>query len=266
VRAVKRRLLTLLQRLRLLRPAFRGWEILQSVRSRGDETAAADGLPVPPARLRVRVAGTADLGWFLESGRLAEESFRAALARHDVALEDVGALLDFGCGCGRVTRRWASLAGVEINGTDTDAPAVEWCRRNLRFARFETNQMEPPLRFGDESFGLVYALSIFTHLTVEQQRTWLVELARVLRPGGLLLLTTHGRGYLERLSPQERAAFGSGEIVVRWSEAAGTNLCAVYHPEGSLEQLLPDALTFLDFLPEGALGNPTQDLSLVRKG
>ena len=260
---MKSRLLRFLQRLGLLGAAYRMYERLKALRGRETVSVADDGLPVPPARLRVRVAGTADPEWFLESGRLAEESIRARLGRQGIAVEEVGALLDFGCGCGRVTRRWRALEGV--HGSDMNAEAVAWCRANLPFGRFETNGLAPPLAFADDSFALVYALSVFTHLTVDLQRAWLRELRRILRPGGLLLLTTHGRAYLDRLSHEERERFDAGEVVVRWEDVAGTNLCSAYHPERALREDLAEGFAFLELEPEGALGNPHQDLSVLRK-
>src|SRR5439155_14229287 len=137
-------------------------------------------------RLMVRVAGTADADWFLRSGRAGFD----AIAAH-VALDDVRAVLDFGCGCGRVTRYFHGLAG-EVAGSDVSDAAIEWCRANLGFGRFEVNGPAPPLVFEDESFDLVYALSVFTHLTDDLQLAWRDELRRVLRPDGRLLLTTHG--------------------------------------------------------------------------
>ena len=107
---MKSRLLQLLQRAGLLRTAFRAYERLQAARVHDGATRADDGLPVPPPQLRMRVAGTPDLDWFLEGGRLGEQSIRAALGRYGVAVEELGALLDFGCGCGRVTRRWRGVA------------------------------------------------------------------------------------------------------------------------------------------------------------
>jgi SAM-dependent methyltransferase len=259
---VKQRALRLLQRLGLLRVAFRTYERAQALAAPDEEGRADDGLPVPPADLRVRVAGTPDLGWFLEGGRLGEQTIRRALDRHGVAVENVDALLDFGCGCGRVTRRWRDLRGV--HGSDMNADAIAWCRANLAFGRFETNGLEPPLAFADDSFDLVYALSVFTHLTLELQRAWVHELRRVLRPGGLLLVTTHGAAYRERLSNMERKRFDAGEVVVRWEDAAGTNLCSAYHSETAL-RALADGFTFLELEREGAIGNPHQDLTLLRK-
>jgi len=261
---VKARLLRLLGRVGLLGPAFRAFERVQALRARG-ESEPDDGLPVPPGRLRVRVAWTGDASWFLESGRRAEASIRAALARQGTAPEELGALLDFGCGCGRVTRRWASLDGVGVAGSDTSVDAVAWCRRNLPFARFSVNGPAPPLAFADESFDLVYALSVFTHLEEEAQLAWMRELRRVLRPGGLLLVTTHGAAYVDRLTQGERARFARGEVVVRWGEVAGSNLCSAYHPEAALRGRLADGFAFLESVAEGAEGNPRQEQTLLRK-
>jgi SAM-dependent methyltransferase len=262
---VKRLALSALARVRLLRPAFRAWERLASLRAgRRPPEPADDGLPVPPPGLVVRVAGTADLAWFLEGGRLAAGSIRESLGRHGASLDGLSALLDFGCGCGRVLRNWATLDGALVAGSDMNADAADWCRRNLPFAEVATNGLRPPLAFDDERFGLVYALSVFTHLPEELQRPWALELVRVLAPGGLLLLSTHGTAYADRLDAAERARFESGELVVRWPEAAGTNLCAAYHPPQYLPRLA-HGLQQLEFVPEGARGNPHQDLSLFRK-
>src|SRR5204862_6297779 len=94
---VKRGFLRMLQRAGLIGPAFRVWETIVSLRGRSVE--APDGPALPPRRLMVRVAMTADADWFLRSGRAAYD----AIAGH-VPLADVESVLDFGCGCGRVTR------------------------------------------------------------------------------------------------------------------------------------------------------------------
>jgi SAM-dependent methyltransferase len=254
---VKRRLLRLLARAGLIGPAFRTYERVVSLRP--GRATPDDGPPLPPRRLMVRVAGTADAEWFLRSGRAAYDAIVAK-----VPLDEIGAVLDFGCGCGRVTRYWQDFDG-DVSGSDVSAKAIDWCRANLPFARFETNELAPPLAFADESFDLVYALSVFTHLTEELQLAWRDELRRVLRPGGRLLLTTHGRSYLPRLDAEERARFARGELVVRWSDLPGTNLCSAYHPEPYLRGTLADGFAFLELDPEGARGNPTQDLVLLRK-
>jgi SAM-dependent methyltransferase len=253
---VKRLALSVLDRTRLIRPVFRGYERLQALRDGGGSEPG-----IPPAQLRVRVAGTADLAWFLEGGRLAAGAVRDAASRHGRPLEQLDGVLDFGCGCGRVIRH---LEGIELSGSDADAAAIAWCRRNLPFARFETNGAAPPLAWDAAGFDLVYGFSVLTHLTEELQRRWLAELRRVLRPRGLLLLSTHGERYRDRLTPEERARFDAGVVVVRWEQAEGTNLCAAYHPRAAVERLA-EGFEFVETVPEGARGNPHQDLHVLRK-
>ncbi|MDX6513303.1 MAG: hypothetical protein QOE36_2807, partial [Gaiellaceae bacterium] len=185
--------------------------------------------------------------------------------RQGLSPEELRSLLDFGCGCGRVTRRWVDLHGPEICGSDRDERAIEWCRTNLPFARFERNGLEPPLAFDDARFDLVYALSVFTHLTADLQHRWIVELGRVIRPAGLLLLTTHGESYADGLHADERRRFEGGELVVRWEEVAGTNLCGAYHPERWVRERLARGFEVIDFEPQGARGNPRQDLYVLRR-
>jgi len=262
---MKTALLRVLGRTRLLAPSYRAYERVRAARlPQTSPTASPDGLPVPPPHLVLRVAGTPDAQWFLDSGRRAAKSIGAALERAGTSVEAMEAILDFGCGCGRVLRNWAHL-GADVAGSDLSGDAIEWCRANLPFARFETNGLPPPLAFDDESFELTYALSVLTHLPEAIQHEWMDDLHRVARPGGFLLVTTHGERYLERLDDEERRRFRDGQLVVRWGEVAGTNLCTAFHPPAWVrERLLPHGFEEVEFVAEGATGNPHQDLYVLR--
>ena len=120
--------------------------------------------------------------------------------------------------------------GPELYGCDRDRGLVEWCLRNLRFMQVTVNDLEPPLRYEAEQFDLVYALSVFTHMSEPLQGRWLAELERVLRPGGLLFFTVSGDEYANRLSGEDRARYDSAELVTHFTELDGSNLCAAYHP------------------------------------
>ena len=236
------------------------------MRSFGAVTVAngADGLPLPPPELMVRVSGNTDAAKFQEGGRLAGESIRAALASAGVPFCSLKAVLDFGCGCGRVLRHWHDL-DMRVCGSELSNPAVQWCRTHLPFAEVTVNKLQPPLAYADASFDLVYALSVFTHLPVETQFAWRNELGRVLRPGGYLVLSLHGDAYVGKLRGPERRIYEDGECVVRWAEVAGSNLCSAFHPPIFVRNQFACGWELVEHLPCGALGNPDQDLVVLRK-
>ena len=234
---------------------------------------APDGLPIPPARLIYLVAGSYSIEWFLTLGRDGAQSIVETLARHDIDVAKLNAVLDFGCGCGRVLRYFARYKGVRLHGTDYNPRPIAWCRQRLgggsqsgSAAQFETNQLAPPLPYPDASFDLVYALSVFTHLDEELQRAWLDELRRVSKPGGHVLITMHGAAYLPGLSPPEQAEFAADRLVVRRRHLAGKNICTTFCSQRYVQERLLHAGEMLEFVPEGARGNPTQDLYLLRVG
>jgi SAM-dependent methyltransferase len=252
-----------LNRFGLLLPLLKGWELTRTLGAeRG--AGAADGLALPPPVLRMRVAGTTDVSWFLERGRFAEECIRAALARAGVPLGGGEAILDFGCGCGCVLRRWRGL-DARVYGTDISSSGIKWCRANLPFAEVGVNALEPPLGYGDASFEVVYALSVFTHLPVEMQLAWSKELCRVVRPGGHLLLTLHGEAFTEGLTPEEQSVWDADGCVVRWATAAGANLCGAFHSPGFVRDRIAASWLLVEHVPRGAGGNPPLDLVVLRK-
>jgi len=174
-------------------------------------------------------------------------------------------VLDFGCGVGRVIRHWPAMSAAQLHGTDYNARLIDWDRKHLRFASFELNQAAPPLPYADGAFDFIYALSVFTHLTEEFQHAWMRELRRVLEPGGRLLITTHGEHYLPLLSPQQRQRFQAGEMLVKNETVAGSNFCNAFHPERWVRSQLVSDFAVMDFIPEGARGNPWQDIYLLTK-
>lgn len=260
----------ILQRLGLLRTALRLCEAMKAMRLHRLDThrtnqinsLVPDGLPIPPSKLMFLVGGDTSVSAFLEIGQTFAQTIRDVLAKHGAEIRNFQAILDFGCGCGRVIRHWKSLVPqVKVYGTDYNPTLIKWCRQNLLFAQFELNQFYPPLRYPDGYFDLVYAVSVFTHLPEDLQILWIDEITRVLKPGGYLLISTHGESYVSTLMPRERIAFASGQLVVRYESVAGTNLCATFHPEQYVRKTLARRLLTLDFIPR-PLGH---DLTLLQR-
>jgi len=151
----------------------------------------AFGGPIPPPGLRARVGGISR-DEFAAVGRDGSTTLLAAFEAARKPGRAYPDWLDFGCGCGRLSRWMAGAAPVtRLTGVDVDAALIRWARRYLA-GQYSLMAPGPPLPFGPESFDVVYAISIFTHLDEREQNAWLEDLRRVLRPGGLLLATTHG--------------------------------------------------------------------------
>ena len=264
----RRTVLDAMDRLRLARPAVRLYELALAARSqlRGDAASDDEALPLPPARMRAQVGPLhADAAFFLRSGRHHAGLIRDLLGENCSSVEELDAILDWGCGCGRVLRHWSNLRGTSVCGCDINPRMVEWCRQNLPFADVAVTEIEPPLPYADSSFDLVYAFSVLTHLPEDLQHAWIGECFRVLRPGGYLLLSTLGDYYasLERLSEAERQAFAAGDLVVLYERSAGTSLCSAYHPPEYVRRKLAAGFDVASFRPAGDDGG--HDLHLLRK-
>ena len=200
------------------------------------------GLPLPPPELVRLVSGHDDMHTWLRSGLQDAELIEGIVGREGGSLGDLGAVLDFGVGCGRVARWWADLSGPDLSGCDYDGRLTTWCRSNLRFLTVKTNPSRPPLPFGDATFDFVYAISLFTHLTEEAQDSWMLEARRVLKPGGLFLFSVAGERFKGYLGEEGQASFDAGRHVVVDPALSGMEGCAAYHPAAYVRQrLLPAA-------------------------
>lgn len=161
-----------------------------------------DGIPVPPHWLVQMVTGTTATKPFAEGGHKVAKLFAGMIERH-LSSSGAPAILDFGCGCGRVARLMPRYLDCVLHGCDITAPAIDWCRRNLSGDFFRSPD-EPPLDVPDARFDVLYAVSVLTHLDERRQDSWLAEWERIVRPGGLLLVTYRGDGFLARGEPARR--------------------------------------------------------------
>ena len=212
----------------LLRLAFR---LRERLRARGwarPPQLAPDGLPLPDRLLMVRVVGHADWRQFYETGQAHAAVFAEMAEAVGRPLSQAGAVLDWGCGCGRVTRHLMRHTPARIVGRDPDAMTVGWCAKHLP-GDFRASRLHPPLDLADASIDAAVSLSVFTHLGEATQVEWLAELARVIRPGGLLLLTFmdeqhHMAGHLGSV----RADLDARGFAVTTSALEGTNHMATF--------------------------------------
>jgi len=224
------------------------------------QEGAPDNMPIPPINLVELVTGRFDLDWFLRSGNINAMNIENLLSKNSVRLSDFDAILDFGCGCGRVIRHLKTDG--RLYGCDYNSEAIKWAKKHLNFAEFSVNKLKPPTSYSDSKFDLILAISVLTHLTEELGHKWISEFRRLIRPQGFLILSLHGRGSFQDLASKERLRFLDGQIVVREEQHVGSNSCVAFHPTEYVREELVKGFRMVDFVPQGL--HNFQDLYLLQ--
>jgi SAM-dependent methyltransferase len=171
-----------------------------------------------------------DLDAFMATGRESVRYLVDVAQSHGTSLD--GRVLDFGCGVGRMSNALAER-GLHVVGVDIAASMVERAealnahRDRLRFVAYDGEE----LPFPDNSFDAAATLIVLQHCRPRVQVAALMQLQRVVRPGGLLIFQVPSRPVpVEALDvPARRAEIvwlsdptalpvgGSGVIVARVS-------------------------------------------------
>lgn len=148
---------------------------------------------LPDSARMARVVLSEDTQRFLLGGATIAKRFDMFLReRFDRPITSFSSILDWGCGSGRVTRQLILMGCSGVTGADIDPDNIQWCNDNLKGANFHPLQLNPPTAFDDGQFDLIIGISVLTHLAEEDQFSWLAELQRLLKPGGILLLSIRG--------------------------------------------------------------------------
>lgn len=126
--------------------------------------------------------------WFIDNADLQRPTWR----RYLQALQRFGKpgrLLDVGCGAGTFLVE-AQRAGYEVTGQEVAPYFVDYCRRELGLTVFEGEIETLPLAPG--SLDYATAFDVIEHHPKPDHM--LREMHRLLRPGGLIAISTHDIG------------------------------------------------------------------------
>jgi len=105
-------------------------------------------------------------------------------------LERSSKILDFGCAWGRIARYFLRDIALEnLYGVDVVPELVAACRKSFNSDNFDVIQQKGKLPHAKNTFDVAFANSVFSHLTPELNLKWMREIHRVLKPGGLAMLT-----------------------------------------------------------------------------
>lgn len=178
-------------------------------------------------------------------------------------------ILDWGCGPGRVIRHLPDLLGEgsQVYGTDYNAKSISWCKDNLPNINFNLNTLQPILPYEDGTFDFIYGISIFTHLSEEMHYKWSTELKRVLKPDGILFLTTHGDNFKSIMTSDEIDQYNNGQLVVRGNVVEGHRTFSAFQPDLFMKSLFANEEVLEVIKQEVVEGKAIpQDAWMIKKG
>ena len=221
---------------------------------------------VPPAFLAFDAYGNIDWAYYHLSGSCLAAELAETFRRYAPAPSI--RLLEWGCGPARVLRHMPTHfpSPHRLHGSDLNPDSVRWAEEHVPGVAFHRNGLAPPMDFADESFDVVYALSVFTHLGRETGLRWMGELRRLLAPGGLLLFTTHSDTVAEMLLPRERRRYEEEGCCVRENVPEGRKMFSAWHHPDYVHRALLAGFQLVEHrLPGAHRFIHTQDTWLARK-
>jgi ubiquinone/menaquinone biosynthesis C-methylase UbiE len=139
---------------------------------------------------------------------------RAAFFEREVSpyITKAGAWLDAGCGTGYFSRM-LSDKGIKVTGVDASSSMIEAAIKLARkstndsLLQFEVVQTIERLPFDDQSFSGCICLSVLEYL--HRPSNALDELARILKPGGILIISVpHSHSFMRKFQKAVIAIFG----------------------------------------------------------
>jgi SAM-dependent methyltransferase len=128
---------------------------------------------------------------YLRVGRSALDCITLALRFARKKKTDIGSILDFACGFGRVTR-WltAAFPDATLAAMDVNPKAVDFVGDAFPVKSYAVDPEWHSVPY--DQYDLIWCGSLFTHISRDRSECLLEVLVERLRPGGILATTTHG--------------------------------------------------------------------------
>jgi SAM-dependent methyltransferase len=153
--------------------------------------------PMPPNDVQIRTVGQSGAGAMSVAYMFAADCI-GRFAGSPLWQKPAKTLLDFGACWGRIARAFIPpFTPDRITGVDPNPQFLRFYREALPESRAIVSSEWPPLKLRDESFDFIVGYSVFSHLSEQLCRAWIEDLARVLRPGGMIAVTTRPRWFFD---------------------------------------------------------------------
>ena len=162
----------------------------------------------------------------------------------------------------------ATLPHVHWHGCDPNSGAVAWASENIPGVDFFCSELSPPLPFEARSLDAAFAISVWSHYSAPAALRWLNEMHRIIRPGGHVILTTHGLQscvwFSQVRDPGYEARLGREWIVntAERLERDGHCFWSIFGPVGD-EGVVADDWGLAFFTPEWLIEHATPAWSVT---
>jgi len=265
----KQKLVSLLRKLHLLQTTdnLRYLVALKNTwRINKEFSAKLPGFKFPPSFLAYDAYSHTNWPVYYYTG-IAHAKYISQLIKDNLAGQSLE-ICEWGCGPARILRHMPDFSGdraFHLNGFDYNPSSIKWCKDNIKNITFDCNSINPPLPCDTNSFDCVYNLSVFTHLSKDMHFKWINELQRTVKPGGLIIITTHGDNFKNNLVANELRKYEEGKLVIRGEIEEGKRCFVAYHPENFiLHELLNNELEVISHYPGPVIESMPQDVWVIR--
>lgn len=209
-------------------------------------------------------------GEFVAIGKLEYSLLR------NLGLKSGHAVIDIGCGSGRLACQLAPFRDISYIGCDVVPRLLEYAktlcdRPDWQF--HSTNGTSIPCASGSAHFACFF--SVFTHLTHEDTYRYIMEAHRVLVPGGLLVMSflefrvpshwVQFKASVFNLRPDNHLnQFLSRDAIDAWAHHAGFEVVSIHDGDSNYISLESDVV-FDDGRVISGAGSLGQSLAVLRK-
>lgn len=175
-------------------------------------------------------------------------------------------ILDWGCGPARIVRHLPDLLdkSCDVYGTDYNPKSIAWNKKSIQAVNFNLNDPDPPLPYVNDSFDIIYGISIFTHLPLELHYKWFAELVRISKHNGIIFLTLQGNAFKIKLTESELEKYERGELITRGNTKVGHRTYSAIHPPAFIKELIKDHLLLEHIEGDIRKNKPQQDIWIIR--
>lgn len=164
-------------------------------------------------------------------------------------LNNPKSVLEWGCGVSRIIRHFYNFteSNTKLFACDINSEMINWNKNNIENIVFDKIEYHPPTLYQNSSFDLVFAISVFTHIESSLQLNWIQEIARITKPNGVFLFTTHGTNYLEKMTNAELLAYNKAGCYTISYKQKGHRMMTTYNNSQSFERMLQDYFDIVEF-------------------